>query len=950
VPLQQVDPSESVLVLPSVYLQTAPGGILSNSSLHVNQSVTHGQIQRTSTNLEHQLVDALQSLRAEARDEATPAPSPRPILDTMSRLKQLEGRLRSLAEQETSNHKVQKTVDDPDDLLEDLSFIMATSTSTAPEAVTIVDFLDREWRHQLGTENATVVGMMGVRDNNIHDEQELAFALCFNILLCGLVLLVWSFLRWAYPMVYAYRSLDADAALQHNADGATEAPGGIFGWIRQIRGLTDEQVLEQGGLDCLMLATYYRLCRNIMFWSGGACILVLCPMHAYYSRDKPGLDMLSRISMEALIAEPATTDPVPYWIHAVMVWFVVITTLQQVYRQHCLYLDLRFAWLCKLQKPQSTTLLIENIPNDLRSDSALHAYFVKLFGSDAIERAYLVRRTQILRHLIGARDAAADGLREAEASWANENNDPARRPIAHAQGELCCCAGEGEDAILLYSRRLKLFQARVDMARKGVEDGVSLMDTTTGGVCSQAGFVTFTSLRACRLASREQYKPDAAVLMPSAPPAPEDVDYESLGQDPIIQGSQRWLFGVCLFFIFLAWLPLVASVGQLVNFSEIENHIPFVRRVTNDRPSLSILMQAIVSTSLLRLVMSLMPCALMWGIRRFLAPKSGNDAQLRLQGVYFMFLVIFVLLITAISSSVWHTIVALINSPTLVLPMLATSLPGKSHWYTEFLLLGWLADITELIRITNLMTFLGFKWLLGDREAKRRAEPQDQDFYGMGARMARIALHMTIALAFCTCFPLISIVGWIFFSIGSCTHVYLIIFAEDKVADYGGEFWVEGLKYILWALVLFVLIMSGVLHEHSPWSWKPTVFALTSILSIFIYWRLLNNLVWQSLPFETIAEVDDRHLSERPALGGYVQSECMTEKNPAATRTGDDRLQGLRSGSSPPPPDSSSSADNPPSNSLGASRSGESAPQRYSRSSGGLPTQGDAESPGAKAG
>eukprot|EP00927_Polykrikos_kofoidii_P016356 TRINITY_DN17389_c0_g1_i2.p1 TRINITY_DN17389_c0_g1~~TRINITY_DN17389_c0_g1_i2.p1 ORF type:complete len:937 (+),score=159.02 TRINITY_DN17389_c0_g1_i2:84-2894(+) len=745
----------------------------------------------------------------------------------------------------------------------------------------IFETIQDSWNRRVVSSNHTsVIAMMGLHNNGRHDLEEVTFSLYFNTFLSMLTVATFSLFRIWHPIVYAHRAVDVtdSGASTRNVD---EAPGGLFGWAYNVWALTDTEALEKSGLDGLMLFSFYRLSRRIMSVVGLVAVTVLVPTHYFLGKDDPSLDMLSRTSIETLTTDPHEVSSA-FWIHAGMVWFVVLAVLQLVYTEHHRYLELRFAWLCRLQPPQATTLLIENIPRSLCSDTALRDYFVKLFGAEAIERAYIVRRTGRLTSLIARRNDVADQLKEYEAAWEAVGKDPERRPTLSGPF-WCCWMGGGEDAIEEHTNQLNACQARVDHERRCVEESVPLKETGLGGVCSRAGFVTFTSRRACRLASREQYKPDAMVMAPVYPPAPEDVSYENIAKDPLIQHSQAWLYGFSVLGIFLVWLPLVASVGALVSFHGIEEQIPIVKSLFVNRPTLSLMMETILAGALLRLLMSWMPTALMIVINRFLTPQSGNKAQIRLQGVYYLFLVIFVLMVTSITSSLLDTIRVVVDSPRGLLPLLASSLPTKSHWYTEYIILGWATDCFELLRLPNLLIYLSWRLLLGKEEAKRRAEPQDQDFHGMGARMARVALHLTILLVFCTCFPPIALVGWASFSVGTATRVYLSVFAENRMPDYGGEFWVEGLKHIMVALIIFVLLMVSILHEHA--SWRHTSVAFASLLAIAFGWSSLSNLVWQCLPFETIAEVDDEPLSCNVASSSnriYIQPECVPEGGSAS--------------------------------------------------------------------
>ena len=82
-----------------------------------------------------------------------------------------------------------------------------------------------------------------------------------------------------------------------------------------------------------------------------------------------------------------------------LVWIVVFVITTMMNNAHDDFLNKRFQWLRAIPEPRSTTVMVENIPPNFRSDEALFKYFQHVFAEGAFEvrSAYLVRRTDNLR-------------------------------------------------------------------------------------------------------------------------------------------------------------------------------------------------------------------------------------------------------------------------------------------------------------------------------------------------------------------------------------------------------------------------------------------------------------------------------------------------------------------------------------------------------------------------
>jgi len=263
--------------------------------------------------------------------------------------------------------------------------------------------------------------------------------------------------------------------------------------------------------------------------------------------------------------------------------------------------------------------------------------------------------------------------------------------------------------------------------------------------------------------------------------------------------------------------------------------------------------------------------------------KSGAWAQLRMERWYFSFLSIFVLLVTILGRSLVITVAVLVQKPTELIDLLAASLPGASHFYFSYLIIGWLTLAFELIRIANLVKFWFFRvvYSLPEDKAKSYSEPEDPGSFGMGTRTALAVLMSAITFVFCSCSPLIVLFAWVYFCVGRTTYGFLLVYTETKKPDLGGRFWIEALRQVFFALVVYVFLMTGVLAAHGGSTdssmlhgFGPALLAALALLALYWQWRKLTDLAWESLPLQVIAETE---FAPHGRSGEYVQPECALE-------------------------------------------------------------------------
>jgi hypothetical protein len=342
---------------------------------------------------------------------------------------------------------------------------------------------------------------------------------------------------------------------------------------------------------------------------------------------------------------------------------------------------------------------------------------------------------------------------------------------------------------------------------------------------------------------------DEYIFMMSTPPDPADIYYYDLFADHDAVYIQTALGHACIVGLFFGFVPIILGISSIINLTVLEKYFPIVKFLLRMYPSMTSLVEGFLASAALTLFMSFLPTMFMVIFNTFFRLKAGQWAQHLLQIWYFWFMVIFVLLVTAVGTSLWDTMMELINQPTMIFELLAFRLPSSTHFYLSYMSFQWVVHGMNLTRYMNLMKFKAFLAVFPEERAKELSEPEDQDYYGLGARHARHTINLAIALLYSSLCPLITVLACINFVIGKVIYTYLVVFAETRKPDLGGVFWVSTLRHIQQILLLYVILMIGVLFNRAL-SYGPVVVVAPALIFVVnSYFRFRSAFDWEYMPY-----------------------------------------------------------------------------------------------------
>lgn len=196
----------------------------------------------------------------------------------------------------------------------------------------------------------------------------------FNSFLFLFLMIGYEFFSRFVPSVYASRKL-------HVSDDSTvvQLPKSTLplAWVPKVLSASWESVRKSGGLDSYFFLRFIRLCFRITFVSGIWGMCVLWPVFASGGEGATGFYYFSMANVP--------NSSWRLWFPTCFMVFLTIYVLYAMRDEFMHYLEMRMMYLAEgdpaneLNPQAQRSLIVEELPKNLRSDMALYEYFDKLF-------------------------------------------------------------------------------------------------------------------------------------------------------------------------------------------------------------------------------------------------------------------------------------------------------------------------------------------------------------------------------------------------------------------------------------------------------------------------------------------------------------------------------------------------------------------------------------------
>ena len=251
-------------------------------------------------------------------------------------------------------------------------------------------------------------------DSKIQGYSDIAFrtflkSTALNVIIFVFFMILYELLRKCFPNVYASRQ-EKEATLiaakeqakeANKADGIEDEVETVvilpklkrrrfsrlknlpvvtkaempFQWVGKVFGVSWKQVREAVGLDAYFYLRYIRMCLKITSVSALWAMFILFPVYASGKNNAVGWYHVSLTN----VCQGSSI----IWVSILYIYFFTFFVLFVMKQELKHFVDLRLDFLGKgdgLTEPQHQySVIVENIPKELRGAKALYNYFDKLF-------------------------------------------------------------------------------------------------------------------------------------------------------------------------------------------------------------------------------------------------------------------------------------------------------------------------------------------------------------------------------------------------------------------------------------------------------------------------------------------------------------------------------------------------------------------------------------------
>mmetsp|Transcript_69528 Transcript_69528/g.197120 ORF Transcript_69528/g.197120 Transcript_69528/m.197120 type:complete len:834 (+) Transcript_69528:112-2613(+) len=688
----------------------------------------------------------------------------------------------------------------------------------------------------------------------------------------GAMFLYWVVMASAYLTAFTiFRHLFPEIVTFYTTNMAgknrvpVSVPPSIFGWVKPTASISRlKDLWKIIGLDQTMALQFPDLCLKICLYVAAPMIFITVPVNYFVDEGSDDLDFLSQLGTANL----GQSDSYLWWAHAGIVWIVVAIVCRLISDAEVAFVEKRFAWMKALPEPRATTLMVENIPAEYQSDAKLLEIFAETLSEDEVKSAHTVKVVRTLKKLVAKSDGLAN--KRKKATFKNKQEEGGERELVMETR-----TGESRDAETYFGEEERKLDEQIQAERQKVLREAERV----GGVNTSTGFVTFRSQSsvAAAYSARVTKRTDEFVM--SFPPDPEHVHYDNLCKDPDRQEFYTFLGYGAIFFIFFFFLFVITSIVTFSGWLQTLDELAWAKGI----------LQAVAGPLVYQTVVGFLPTIFRLIFETFWVCPSEPYVQGLLYRWYFWFLYVFVLFMSVIGSNPILTAQALAKAPESIPTVIADKLPNVSNFYVSLIILQVSTHLLNMVRHVPLMKYLGFRAVYGKKDGKKMAEPEDQDYYGVGSRSARWINTMMIGIVYCQIQPILLVYAAVHFLVCKFVYGHLIVFAETRKSDIGGGIFQDQLYHLHLGLATYIVLMTGYLMNRSVTRYiadVPISPAIISFLSLFYLVRSarkMSNVDCEVLPRREVPK--EAQLRNRDDTVSYIQPELLDVR---MKRTDDD--------------------------------------------------------------
>jgi len=601
------------------------------------------------------------------------------------------------------------------------------------------------------------------------------------------IALLFCFLRPYNNVVYAPRAKHADS--KHAPPPVDK---GLFGWIPPLIRTKEDDLVEKVGLDAAVFMRFVRMLRNIMTVLTVVGCGVLIPTYLVSAGKSnislSGLTFFMRLTPQYMFGSQA------FWAVIVVAYLFDLVVCYFLWTNYRAVFRLRRAYFDSPEYQRSLharTLLVTDIPRDLRTDEGIVQITDEVRATEAVPKAAIARNVKDLPDLVEEHEKAVRELESVLAKYLKDPTKlPAKRPTTKVSGnDKGYTKGQKVDAIDYLTARIKELETEIQEVRLSVDKRNAM----------SYGFASYERIPEAHSVAWVARKggPRGTIIRPA--PKPNDLVWKNLS---VTKKDRRWRNFINNLWVALLTLFWVGPNVLIAVFLSNLTHLGAVWPAFND--SLYAhrawwgVAQGVVAPAITTLFYYYLPA-----IFRRLCVNAGDVSKTQRERhvahKLYSFFVFNNLIVFSLFSAIFGYIAAIVKQSkdasvwkafqgSHPIELIVSTLCQVSPYWICWLLqrnLGAAVDISQLV--TLLMGSFQKRFMSPTpRELIELTAPQPFDY---AAYYNYFLFYATVTISFAALQPLVLPVCALYFWIDSFLKKYLILYIFITKYESGGMFW-----------------------------------------------------------------------------------------------------------------------------------------------------------------
>ncbi|KAF9697957.1 hypothetical protein EKO04_004154 [Ascochyta lentis] len=634
-------------------------------------------------------------------------------------------------------------------------------------------------------------------------------------ILAGAFVTAFIIARKSFRRVYAPRTYLNHLGVQRQTPPQS---GGLFGWIKDFKGLKDEYILDHQSIDGYLFVRFFKMMIVLCFLGCVVTWPVLFPVNATGGAGQGQFDILSMSNVRQ-----TKTNVNRYYAHAIISCIFLGLVMTIIARESFYTVNLRQAYRRSpwgASRLSSRTILFTNVPKTL-SQSALFEMF------PGVKHAWVASNTKELEEMIEDRDKTALKFETGEVQLstdANKNRIKAEKNKKHFVNENAQDGTKWLNPKDRPTHKLKfLIGKKVDTIEYGRQHLAELIPKITAeqdkhwsgnGELVGSVFIEFDTQRraqdAWQMMQSRKNKPNSKMQARQLGVQPQEVVWNNL-RITKPEHFARWAVATAIISLMVIFFAIpVAFVGLISNINYLAQRFSWLSWILDIPQVILGVVTGLLPSVMLAVLMALVPifCRLMAKLAGYV---TWSQIELKTQSWYFVFQVVQVFLVATLSSAITSVINDVLDNPGTVLTLLAENLPKASNFYISyFILLGLSSAAGTLLNIGGFVVVVLLGRILPGKTPRKIFEKLTKlSAPAWGSEFPKWCNLGVIAITYSGIAPLIMGFATVGFCLVYIAYRYNFLYVYETNIDTKGEAYQKALKQLLTGVYLSEICLIG---------------------------------------------------------------------------------------------------------------------------------------------